>query len=332
MSYEQKNIVDQSNHNGKKFKNQEPFKLTLSDTCRWYFNRNVLPPQAGYLGFNHQWCQSIDMTLDDDRIWWIGHSTTLIRLNGKMILTDPIFSDRASPFQFLGPKRRTPPALSIEELPNIDFIVISHNHYDHLDYHSIRQLVSRFANVVILVPLGLKTKLHKWGAKTVIELDWWGSADIDNLTFTATPAKHWSKRGLFDVNKVLWCGWVIQSNVANANQTKTLYFMGDTAYSSVLKHIGEYFTHIDLALIPIGAYAPRWFMQSQHIDPEQAVQLYDELHCHAAMAIHWGAFELADEPLDEPPTLLSQYREARAFHLLKIGGSLSIHQTDSKIE
>ncbi|OCF96083.1 MBL fold metallo-hydrolase [Gilliamella sp. wkB308] len=332
MSYEQKNIVDQSHHDGKKFKNQEPFKLTLSDTCRWYFNRKVFPPQEGYLGFHHQWCQSIDMTLDDDRIWWIGHSTTLIRLNGKMILTDPVFSDRASPFQFLGPKRRTPPALSIEELPDIDFIVISHNHYDHLDYHSIRQLVSRFANVVILVPLGLKTKLQKWGAKTVIELDWWGSADIDNLTFTATPAKHWSKRGLFDVNKVLWCGWVIQSNVANANQTKTLYFMGDTAYSSVLKHIGEYFSHIDLALIPIGAYAPRWFMQSQHIDPEQAVQLYDELHCHAAMAIHWGAFELADEPLDEPPALLSQYREDRAFHLLKIGGSLSIHQTDSKIE
>lgn len=315
-----------NHHKGKGFENQEPFKIKLVDTWRWRRQRKVLPPKGGYQVFNQTWCEPIDVTLTDDRVWWIGHSTTLIQLDGKRILTDPVFSKRVSPSQFIGPKRRTLPATTPDQLPTIDVIVISHNHYDHMDYHSIRQLLARFPNVVILVPLGLKKKLSKWGAKQVIELDWWQSVNVTGLTFTATPAKHWSNRGLFDVNKALWCGWLIQSNVDDKQQCKTVYFMGDTGYSPILKQIGERFAHIDLALIPIGAYAPRWFMQSQHIDPNQAILLFDQLHCQTAVAIHWGAFELADEPLDEPPALLNELKGDRAFYLLKIGGSHTINR------
>lgn len=326
MSDKQQNRDEKTYPTGQKFTNYESVKINFVEACRWYLSRKVLPPSEGYEMFKQKWCEPIAVSFIHDRVWWLGHSTSLIHLNGKMILTDPVFSHRASPLQFLGPKRRTLPAMSIEQLPNIDFIVISHNHYDHLDYFSIRKLVIRFPNIVVLVPLGLKNKLMKWGAKHVIELDWWDSVEINKLTFTATPAKHWSKRGLFDVNKALWCGWVIQSNRDDVNQSKTVYFMGDTGYSKILRQIGERFPRIDMALIPIGAYAPRWFMQSQHIDPKQAIQLFDELNCFRAIAIHWGTFELADEPLDEPPKLLYQYREERLFHLLKIGGSLYIKQ------
>lgn len=323
-------ISNQCHRTAKGFRNEQPFKIKLRDIWRWHRQRKVLPPKMGYDAFRQTWCENIDLTLIGDRVWWIGHSTTLIRLNNKIILTDPIFSQRASPSQWMGPKRLTPAAISIDKLSQLDFIVISHNHYDHLDFTSIKQLIMRFANVTLLVPLGLKNKLIKWGAQNVIELDWWDSININDITFTATPAQHWSKRGLFDTNKVLWCGWMMQSNCDGL--TKTVYFMGDTGYSPSLKKINERFSKIDLALIPIGAYAPRWFMQSQHIDPAQAVQLYDELNCQSAIAIHWGTFELADDPLDEPPELLSSLKHSRQFYLLKIGGSLAINPENYELK
>lgn len=316
----------------RRFKNSEPFKIKLFDAWRWHRHRKVLPPKTGYLAFNQTWFEKIDLTLAGDRMWWIGHSTTLVCLADKMILTDPVFSKRVSPVQFAGPKRRTPPALLVEQLPQIDFTVISHSHYDHLDYQSMKKLITRFPNMVIMVPLGLKRKLQRWGAKQVIELNWWDFVTINGITFTAVPARHWSNRGIFDTNKSLWCGWVIQSNVTDKKQSKTVYFMGDTGYSSSLKEIGERFRCIDLAMIPIGAYAPRWFMHLQHIDPKQAVQLYDELNCHCAIAIHWGTFELADEPLDEPPQLLNANKGNRSFHLIKIGGSQAINRIDSEVK
>ncbi|MCX8656783.1 MBL fold metallo-hydrolase [Gilliamella sp. B2894] len=316
----------------KKFDNIEPFNINFIKTWLWYQRRKVPEPKGGYQAFSQTWCEAIDLTLPNDRVWWIGHSTNLIRLNNKMILTDPIFSKRASPLRISGPKRHTPPALTIDQLPNIDFVLISHNHYDHLDNYSIHQLVKRFPNLILVIPLGLKEKLNKWGAKQVIELNWYESMTFDNLTFTATPARHWSNRGLFDINTSLWCGWVMQSNVNIVNKTKTVYFMGDTGYSPSLKEIGQRFTCIDLALIPIGAYSPRRLLQSQHIDPIQAVQLYDELNCHEAVAIHWGTFELSDESLDEPAQQLYEHRADRYFHLLKIGGSLAINHYDSGLK
>ncbi|OCG27009.1 hypothetical protein A9G11_00365 [Gilliamella sp. wkB108] len=315
----------------KKFESYEPSKFQFRDIFRWYFSRKILPPKAGYDSFKQTWFDKIDLTLPDDRVWWIGHATTLIRLADKFILTDPVFSKRVSPTQWFGPKRRTPPALEIDQLPQIDFIVISHNHYDHLDYQSICKLVARFPQLLVVVPLGLKATLSKWGVKRVIELDWWDCTTHEGITFSAVPAKHWSKRGIFDENKSLWCGWVIQSAGNSQTTGKTIYFMGDTGYSPRLQEIGERFS-IDLALIPIGAYAPRWFMHSQHIDPKQAVQLYDELHCQSAIAIHWGVFELADEPIDEPPELLNELKGERSFHLLKIGHSLAINHLQNGLK
>lgn len=326
MTEQKKDLINTKNNlRAKQFASYQPSKFKFRDILRWYFSRKILPPKDGYNSFKQAWFEKIDLALSGDRVWWVGHATTLIRLDGKYILTDPVFSKRVSPFQFIGPKRRTPPALDITELPQIDFIVISHNHYDHLDYNSIRELITRFPDLTILVPLGLKTLLSKWKVRKVIELDWWNSCSIGGLTFTSTPAKHWSKRGLFDENKALWCGWMIQSKASNQNEGKTLYFMGDTGYCSQLQEVGERFSLIDVALIPIGAYAPRWFMHSQHIDPQHAIQLYDELHCKSAIAVHWGTFELADEPMDEPPEILNELRDKRHFHLLKIGGSLAIN-------
>ncbi|OCG01147.1 MBL fold metallo-hydrolase [Gilliamella sp. wkB112] len=326
MSKQQKDLIAlQKEQRARRFASYQPSKFKIRDILRWYLARKILPPKAGYTAFNHTWLETIDLSLPGDRIWWIGHATTLIRLEGKFILTDPIFSHRASPSQLFGPKRRTPAAINIAELPQIDYIVISHNHYDHLDYNSIKQIITRFPKITLLVPLGLKSTLTKWGAKQIVELDWWSSNCVNGFTFTATPAKHWSKRGLFDENKALWCGWVIQSPTTSHNECKTVYFMGDTGYSPQLQEIGNRFPTIDLALIPIGAYAPRWFMHSQHIDPQQAIQLYDELHCKSALAIHWGAFELADEPIDEPPELLNSHKGDRRFYLLKIGANLAIN-------
>ncbi|OCG08988.1 hypothetical protein A9G13_02725 [Gilliamella sp. wkB178] len=326
MTKQQKDLSTwQKEQRAQRFASYQPSKFKIREIWRWYLVRKILPPKAGYAAFNQTWSEQLDLSLPGDRIWWIGHATTLIRLQGKFILTDPVFSKRASPSQLIGPKRRTPAAINIAELPQIDFIVISHNHYDHLDYHSIRQLITRFPQVTILVPLGLQPTLAKWGAKQIVELDWWDCSIINGFTFTATPAKHWSKRGLLDENKSLWCGWVIQAPASNHNEGKTIYFMGDTGYSPQLQEIGNRFPTIDLALIPIGAYAPRWFMHSQHIDPQQAIQLYDELHCKSAVAIHWGTFELADEPIDEPPELLNRHKGDRRFYLLKIGANLAIN-------
>ena len=332
MSKANKIICDQPHHKKKGFDNTEPFSIKLTDALRWRLQRKVLPPQGGYQAFTQNWFSPIDISLSGDRVWWIGHSTTLIKLNEQWILTDPVFSNRVSPVQFIGPKRRTKPAITIDNLPSINVVVISHSHYDHLDFNSIQQLITRYPQLTILVPLGLKSKLLKWGAKQVIELDWWQSTNVNGITFTATPAKHWSNRGAFDVNKALWCGWVMQTDIDKPLSTKTVYFMGDTGYCASLKKIADKFKHIDIALIPIGAYAPRWFMQSQHIDPQQALKLYDELNCQSAIAIHWGAFELADEPLDEPPTLLNSLKGDRSFHILKIGDSLAINQLNNELK
>lgn len=311
-------------HTIKGFCNSEPFSISYQAIRKWQKERKVTPPQAGYELFKANWFQKANFTLDSDAVWWLGHATALIKINNKTILTDPIFSDRASPVSFAGPKRHVPCACSIDELPHIDIIVISHNHYDHLDYASIRQLVKRFPLVSVLVPLGLKTKLQRWGAKQVFELDWWQTINIDGVILSAVPAKHWSRRSINDTNRTLWCGWMIE------HHHRCIYFVGDTGYSAEFSQIKQNFPHIDIALIPIGSYAPRWFMSNQHIDPQQALQLFHDVGCKRAMAIHWGAFELADDPLDEPPRLLQQlfeqYRVKETdFLIIKTGAYVPIN-------
>ncbi len=231
---------------------------------------------------------------------WIGHATALVQINGKNILTDPQFSKRASPVQWAGPKRVVEPGLSLEELPKIDAVLISHDHYDSLDYNSTMELIKRPGgdSTKFFVGLGLGSILKKWGVENVIEMNWWETRKIDGLEFIAVPCRHWSKRALTRRNQTLWAGWIARS------KDFSFYFAGDSGYSPVFKDIGEKYGPFDLAAIPIGAYEPRWFMKSNHMNPEEAVQVHKDTKAKKSIAIHWGTFALTDEPLDEPPKRL----------------------------
>ena len=230
------------------------------------------------------------------QVTWIGHSTFLLQVDGLNILTDPIFSERASPVSFAGPKRTTPPAMSVEQLPPIDIVLISHNHYDHLDKPSIKALQSKQPGnpPSYYVPLGQKAWFDKLGVSQVTELDWWAKAKVGNATVHAVPVQHWSSRSPFDRNKTLWAGFVIDSS-----SLRTL-FVGDSGYSNDFKTIAQRLGKVDLALVPIGAYDPRWFMKSAHMNPEEALQAVQDVGAKRAIGMHWGTFSLTDEPMAEP--------------------------------
>ncbi|MBT6198812.1 MAG: MBL fold metallo-hydrolase [Pelagibacteraceae bacterium] len=232
---------------------------------------------------------------------WIGHASFLLQVDGLNILTDPHLTKRASPVFFAGPSRTTPPGLSIDDLPDIDIIVISHNHYDHLDYQTILKIMRKQQGnpPLVLVPLKLKKLLQSFGASNVKELEWWESTSYKNLKIHSVPVQHWSNRS-FNTNKTLWCGWVFETNNFKC------IFVGDTGYSKDFEAIQKKFGFMDLALIPIGAYAPRWFMKDHHCNVEEAIQIHKDLKSKHSVAMHWGTFQLTDEPMDEPPKLLKK--------------------------
>lgn len=252
------------------------------------------------------------------QVTWIGHATMLIQYKGINILTDPMFSDRASPLNFLGPKRHNPPSVALKDIPEIDYIVISHSHYDHLDKKTILQIGS---GPKWLIPLGLKQWFLGLGIKenNVIEFDWWDMKKFGNATITATPAQHWSARSLWDRNKTLWASWMLQID------DKAIWYSGDTGYNPYqFNEIGREFKTIDLALISIGAYEPRWFMKEMHINPAEAVQIHQDIKSKHSIAVQWGTFQLTSEPIDDPPLKLKEAlaREripSQEFELLKIG-------------
>jgi len=252
------------------------------------------------------------------QVTWIGHATVLIQYRGVNVLTDPIFSERASPVSFAGPKRLTPPALTAGQLPRIDFVVISHNHYDHLDRPSVRALGD---GPRWLVPLGLKAWFAKAGIDParVEEFDWWQERRFGELTVTATPVQHWSARSPWDRYETLWAGWALRIGDFSA------WFTGDTGYNEhQFREIGERLGPFDLALLPIGAYAPRWFMQEVHINPEEAVRIHRDVRARHSIGIQWGGFILTAEPVDEPPRELAAARlkygiAESEFETLKVG-------------
>jgi L-ascorbate metabolism protein UlaG (beta-lactamase superfamily) len=238
---------------------------------------------------------------------WIGHATVLLQVEGKNILTDPHFSPRASPVQWAGPQRVVPPGMALEELPPIDLVVISHSHYDALDAGSVERLAERpgGSRTLFVVPLGLKGWFAKRGIENVVELDWWQETEVGGLTVTAVPVQHWSKRSLFGRNRTLWAGFAIRGAGFN------FLFAGDSGYAPHhFREIGARLGPFDLAAIPIGAYAPRWFMGKNHVDPEESLQIHRDVRARRSVAIHWGTFVLTDEPLDEPPLRLRASREA----------------------
>jgi N-acyl-phosphatidylethanolamine-hydrolysing phospholipase D len=272
-------------------------------------------------------------------VTWIGHITVLAQIGGLNILTDPVFSDRCFPVQWAGPQRQTPPGLTLAQLPHIDVVLLSHNHYDHMDEGSLVTLSRQSGGgPLFITPLGHKHWFARRGIQRVIELDWWdthvleATARTARVPVTLTPAQHWSARTATDALRSLWGSFVVLSPDCH------LFFSGDTAYSKDFIDIRQHFARehtpaqgggFDIALLPIGAYEPRWFMKDQHVNPEEAVQIFKDLGCQRAVAVHWGTFQLTDEALDEPPRALAralsqQQLTAQDFRTLPVGGTMRI--------
>jgi len=252
-----------------------------------------------------------------DTLTWVGHSTLLVQLDGVNVLTDPHWSNRASPVGFAGPKRVTPPGLQFEDLPPIHIVLISHDHYDHLDEATVKRL-ARAHQPLFLVPLGLRAWFAEIGITTVEELDWWQGRAVSGLTLTSVPAQHFSGRTPWDRNRRLWSGWTL------AGRAKRLYVAGDTAYYGGLKEIGARLGPFDVAAIPIGAYQPPVIMKSGHTTPEEALRVLADVRGLHLVPVHWGTFDLAEEPLEEPPArLLAEARrldlDAKRVWVLKHG-------------
>eukprot|EP01038_Epipyxis_sp_PR26KG_P012083 gene12083-16169_t len=242
-------------------------------------------------------------SLKGNHFTWIGHATIYHQIEGLNLVTDPLWSDRASPFRWLGPKRYIKPPIELEQL-DIDVVLLSHTHYDHLDSQTVRRIGNR---ALWIVPLGVKEILHGMGISNCVELNWWQSYHVTTSTgnrieIILTPAKHWTARTMFDRNTCLWGSFAVLSN------SYRYFFTGDTAYCSVFKTIGQKYGPFHLAAIPIGAYAPRWFMKDVHCDPEEAVQIHQDLQSMQSVGIHWGTFPMADEDFIEPALELARCR------------------------
>lgn len=307
---------------------------SLAEVLRWRWNasRLGLPPRPlqpipaqpadlAFLTANAGPAQQPAVT-------WVGHATVLAQLGGLSLLTDPIFSARASPFSFAGPRREQPPGVALQDLPRVDAVLVSHNHYDHLDLPSCRALSRQPGGApLFVVPLGLKAWFEARGVTRVVDLDWWQETRLGDVDIALVPARHWSARGLTDRMKTLWGGFAVFAADCQ------LFFAGDTAYSRDFADIRQRYAArqqrsqgggFDIALIPIGAYEPRWFMADQHVNVEEALKIHADLGAKASLGVHWGTFALTDEALDEPPRQLARQRAAlglaeRDFFTLAIG-------------
>ncbi|WP_028593357.1 MBL fold metallo-hydrolase [Paenibacillus assamensis] len=272
--------------------------------------------------------------LNDNRsnttITWIGHSTFLLQIGGLNIVTDPVWA-----MKMALEKRLSPPGIPIQDMPELDVVLISHSHYDHLHVASLRQLVTE--QTIIIVPAGLKGKLARKGFRNIMELKWWESIQVDQVSITFVPAQHWTRRSLTDMNRSHWGGYVLErggdvdenepfANLDRSEETvekrisyktdaakhvddvSTLYFAGDSGYFRGFKEIGERFD-IDVALMPIGAYEPEWFMNAQHVNPEEALQAFLDVRAKLMIPMHYGAFKLADDTPKEAIDRLMAERE-----------------------
>lgn len=265
----------------------------------------VAVPDLAYLKANRH----------DVSVTWIGHSTVLWQLNGLNILTDPHFSERASPVSFAGPRRDVILPLQLNDLPRIDVVLISHNHYDHLDISTVKELNRQpGGSPLFIVPLGLDLWLKQQGITNVQRMDWWDRHDIaapdGNVSIHFVPAQHWSNRTLWDRNATLWGGFVAQGTTNKAPYS--MFFAGDTGYSKDYSDIGAKFGGFDFSQIPVGCYLPRWFMRNQHVNEEEAVQIHIDVKSKLSMGVHWGTFRLCDDPIDAPIDELPKARSKLA--------------------
>ena len=309
--------------------NYQDIKPSSRDVLRWQWQRKrgglpkpptkpILPVEPD-LDFLHGNRTEVSVT-------WIGHVTLLLQIGGLNILTDPHFGKRASPLSFAGPPRHQPPGIALDKLPPIDLVLLSHNHYDHLDLGSVRPLYKQSGGPpLFLLPLGVlrwfTRHVTQGNAQHLRQLDWWQEFSFANLRFTFLPVQHWSSRSVWDQNRSLWGAWAVETS------NFKFFFSGDLGYSRDIADIAARMRGFDLAAIGIGAYEPRWFMRNQHINPHEAVRIHRELGARQSLGIHWGTFEgLTDEPLDEPPRALSAARQAAGltehdFFVLPHGGT-----------
>jgi L-ascorbate metabolism protein UlaG (beta-lactamase superfamily) len=264
----------------------------------FFYRRLVRPPPAPAVPPDHVLSESAALAglseAGGDSVTWLGHASFLIRLHGRTILTDPFLSQRASPFRRFGPMRYAGPALPPERLPPVDLLLLSHNHYDHLDLTTLTRLEGRSRTTVVL-PLRVSRYLPDQDFAAKLEVDWLQRVEVGGLTITAVPAIHFSKRGLFDRNASLWCGFHIEA------QGRSLLFAGDTAYGPVFREVAPRLPRPDLALVPIGAYKPRQLMRASHCTPEEGVAIGLDWGARRLCAMHWGTIQLTDEPPFEPP-------------------------------
>ncbi len=270
-------------------------------------------------------------------ITWIGHATMLVQMGGLNILTDPHFSERAAPVQFAGPKRAQAPGIALKDLPRIDLVLLSHNHYDHLDTNSVKALNAQAGGApLFIVPLGVKKWFTGEGIFNVRQLDWWDQTTLKTaagkVEVYLTPVQHWSARGPGDRRASLWGGFAVFA------RDFQMYFSGDTGYSQDFNDTQKHFAarqtqaqggSFDIALIAVGAYAPRWFMKDQHVDPSDAVQIHLDLQAKRSVGVHWGTFTMTDESLDQPPKDLALARAAKklpreAFDVMAIGQTIKL--------
>jgi len=270
---------------------------SFADMLKWI--RSDIEPVITKIELSSEW-QKLDLAKDDNYAIWIGHSTFLIKKNGVTILTDPIFSKRASPFRNIGPKRLIPPAIPLDKLPNIDIVTVSHNHYDHLDIRSLKKLSKNNPQAIFLVPAGDEKLLKRKKIENVYDFEWWKSLEHKGFEITFTPVQHWSKRSLFDRNKSLWGGWFFK------HKDYSFYHAGDTGYSKDFIDTKIKLGSPKYAFIPIGAYDPEWFMAESHVNPEDAVQIMLDLEAEKAFGMHWATFVLTDEDTIEPKIRLEK--------------------------
>ena len=265
----------------------------FGDFLRWIMTRNKGAWQRRNVsGFQSQVPARVGS--GELRVTFVNHSTFFIQMDGLNILTDPIWSERASPVQFIGPRRMQAPGIAFEELPPIDVVLISHNHYDHLDTATLKRLARR-DDPVVITTLGNRILVERQGLSHVIELDWWQETVVAHSTkVICVPAQHFSGRGLFDSYKTLWAGFVLE------NAAGSLFFAGDTGFGEHFEQIAQRFHAFRLALLPIGAFKPAWFMAFAHMSPAEAVAAHLLLHAHISIGMHFGTFPLADDGQDDP--------------------------------
>ena len=287
-----------AHHTADGFTNLEPYDRPGPFVTVPFFARRVagsLLPRAGaarLVTTDGSWLRD-NARHSIPSVTWMGHAGVLVQMDHVTLLTDPIWSDTASPISWLGPRRFVPAPLPLAALPPIDGVVISHSHYDHLDLATLRALSDRGTR--FFVPLRVGAILRRHGIGPIDELDWWESRTLGDVTITCVPARHWSQRGIGDMNRTLWAGWVVHG------PTRRFWFAGDTGATRVFDEIGERLGPFDLAAVPIGAYDPPAMMQPVHLNPEEAVQAGVDAGADRLLGIHYGTFDLTDEPLQDPP-------------------------------